>query len=164
MANYKNYSFRKYYEIDEFLGSGGFADIYNGININTNENVAIKVAGTDTIENYLINHNIPNDEENMKKFINILTNEVKYMKIIQQENEETNNVVKIKDCFYNKNEFAIIMELCDTNLYNHIVDKDKGLNSEEIYIILNQLNKSFEIMNKNEILHRALRIENIHIK
>ena len=36
---------------------------YNGINIKTNENVAIKVAGTDTIQTYLINHNIPNDEE-----------------------------------------------------------------------------------------------------
>ena len=165
MEIYKNDSFRKYYEIDEFLGSGGFADIYNGINIKTNENVAIKVAGTDTIQTYLINHNIPNDEENMKKFINILTNEVKYMKIIQQENEGTNeNVVKIKDCFYDNNEFAIIMELCDTNLYNHVLDKDRGLNSEEIYIILNQLNKSFEIMNKNKILHRALRIENILIK
>ena len=164
MADYKNDSFRKFYEIDDdFIGSGDFADIYNGKNKQTNESVAIKLAGTDRIRDYLINHNIP--KENLKQFINILNNEVKYMKILQKEKETANdNVVKIKDCFYDNKEFAIIMELCDTNLYNHVLDKGKGLNSKEIYYILSQLNTSFEIMNKNGILHRALRIENILIK
>ena len=165
MTEYKNNSFRKFYEIDDFIGSGEFADIYNGKNIQTNEEVAIKLAGKDTIKKYLINHNIPNDKENLNKYINILTNEVKYMKILQKENETVNdNVVKIKDCYYDDKEFAIIMELCDTNLYNHVLDKGRGLNSKEIYYILSQLNNSFKIMNKNEILHRALRIENILIK
>ena len=165
MTEYKNNSFRKFYEIDDFIGSGGFADIYNGKNKQTNEEVAIKLAGKDTIENYFINHNIPNDKENLNKYINILTNEVKYMKILQKENETVNdNVVKIKDCYYDDKEFAIIMELCDTHLYNHVLDKGRGLNSKEIYYILGQLNNSFKIMNKNEILHRALRIENILIK
>ena len=87
------------------------------------------------------------------------------MKILQKEKETANdNVVKIKDCYYDNKEFAIIMELCDTNLYNHLLDKGRGLNSKEIYYILSQLNNSFEIMNKNGILHRALRIENILIK
>ena len=165
MTLYKDDSFKKYYELGDFLGSSGFADIFNGINKNTKEKVAIKLASRQTIEEYLINHNIPNDEENIQKFINILTNEVKYMNIIQQNNEETNdNVVKIIDCFYDKKEFAIIMELCDTNLFDHVSEKDRGLNSEEIYYILKQLNNSFEIMNKKTILHRALRLENILIK
>ena len=163
MADYKNDSFRKFYEIDDFIGIGDFTDIYNGKNKQTNESVAIKLARTDTIENYLINHNIP--KENLNQFINILNNEVKYMKILQKGKETANdNVVKIKDCYYDNKEFAIIMELCDTNLYNHLLDKGRGLNSKEIYYILSQLNTSFEIMNKNGILHRALRIENILIK
>ena len=57
MADYKNDSFRKFYEIDDFIGIGDFTDIYNGKNKQTNESVAIKLARTDTIENYLINHN-----------------------------------------------------------------------------------------------------------
>ena len=54
------------------------------------------------------------------------------------------------------------MELCDCNL-NEII-KTKNLNAEEIKEILKQLNNVFKIMNKNSIIHRNIKPENILIK
>ena len=56
------------------------------------------------------------------------------------------------------------MELCDDNLLNIIVRKKKQFNTDEIYDILNQLNNSFRIMSKLNLIHRSLNLENILIK
>ena len=56
------------------------------------------------------------------------------------------------------------MELCDDNLINLLNTKNTGFNKDEIYDILNQLNNTFKIMWKNNIIHRDLKLENILIK
>ena len=78
------------------------------------------------------------------------------------------NSVKCYEYFNNKNNFVIIMELCDKNLSQLLKDKylkdNKGFNIEEIKEIMKQLNKGFKIMIKNNIIHRDLKLENILIK
>ena len=51
-------------------------------------------------------------------------------------------------------DFAIVMKLCDNNL-SKLFDnkkKDEGLNADEIYNILKQLNNSFKIMKENKLV------------
>ena len=87
------------------------------------------------------------------------------MKICSLNNE---NSVKCYEYFNNKDNFIIIMELCDTNLSTvltkRVEENGKGFNSEEILEILNQLNKAFKVMKENKIIHRDLKLENILIK
>jgi len=58
------------------------------------------------------------------------------------------------------------MELCDGNLLHYIErnKKNKNLDIKEIKNILDQLNNSFKIMHEKEILHRAIKPENILYK
>jgi serine/threonine protein kinase len=55
------------------------------------------------------------------------------------------------------------MELCDNNL-EYLLRIKKGFKPNEIYKIMTQLNNTFRIMVKNEIVHRDLKLENILIK
>ena len=79
-----------------------------------------------------------------------------------------NNSVKCYEYFNNKDNFVIIMELCDENLLQllnkRLKNENKGFNSEEIYEIMNQLNNTFKIMKEKNIIHRDLKLENILIK
>ena len=164
MKNAKNEDFTKYYEKGNFIAGSTMADIYYGKDLKTGEPVAIKLTEKSKIESYLRNNNKEPNESNIKEFTKILNNEVKYMTMLYDKEKLNNkNTVLIKDCFNTDKEFVIVMELCDCNLFDYLCDK-KELNPEEIYEILNQLNNSFEIMKKNQILHRALRPENILIK
>ena len=87
------------------------------------------------------------------------------MKICSNNN---NNSVKCYEYFKNKDNFVIIMELCDKNLsqllQKRIINENKGYNFEEIYAIISQLNNTFKIMKENNIIHRDLKLENILIK
>ena len=46
----KEDDYQKYYEIKEKIGRGGFANVYRGINIKTDEERAIKVIDIDIIK------------------------------------------------------------------------------------------------------------------
>ena len=69
------------------------------------------------------------------------------------------NSVKYYEYFKNENNFVIIMELCDENLLQLLLTKNKGgFNVKEIYEIMNQLNNAFKIMKENKIIHRDLKL------
>ena len=72
--------------------------------------------------------------------------------------------VKFYDYFVSKDEFIIIMELCDDNLGRYLRKRNKGFSSEEIFKIMTQLNETFKIMVKENIVHRDIKLENILIK
>ena len=63
------------------------------------------------------------------------------MKICSNDNE---NSVKCYEYFMNNDKFIIIMELCDMNLLELLMEKKKVykkyFNSEEIFEIMKQLN------------------------
>ena len=87
------------------------------------------------------------------------------MKICSSNN---NNSVKCYEYFNNKDNFVIIMELCDENLsemlHKRLKNGERGFNTDEIYEIMNQLNYTFKIMKENNIMHRDLTLDNILIK
>ena len=75
------------------------------------------------------------------------------MKILQKNNENQ-NIVIFDEYFNTEKEFAIIMELCDGNILDYFIkEKKHELNLKEIYEIISQLNNSFKIMLKNNIIH-----------
>ena len=102
-------------------------------------------------------------EEEIKLYEDSFLNEYKHMKIVEGENNENNNTVKVYECYENENEVAIVMELCDSNLLD-IFHKMDCFSSDKIGDILSQLNNSFKIMKNKKLIHLALNLENILVK
>ena len=159
--------FRNYYDIIKKIGEGGFGIVYEVKLKETEELRAIKVIDKKKIIDIFINENLrkPNEEE-MKIYINSFFNEIENMKLIEGKNKENENTVKFYEYFHTENEFCIVMELCDGNLFEILSNKenDQGFKVYEIYNILNQLNNTFRIMVENKLVHRDLKLQNILIK
>ena len=160
----KNY--KDFYEILDVIGKGGYGCIYKGRDKKTKELRAIKVIAIGKIrENLSSQYGIEEIEEQLKLCIERFIQEFEIMKICSKNNE---NSVKCYEYFNNKENFVIIMELCDQNLlqllYKKLEKEGKGFNSEEIYEIMKELNNTFKIMARNHIAHRDLKLENILIK
>ena len=160
MKSHHKEDYKKKYNILKQIGFGLYTIVYKGENIETKELRAIKVINLKDFEMQILN-NFSGEEANERynNFINNLKNEMETMKICAENNE---NSVKYYESFETKNEFVIIMELCDDNLSTY--KKRKIFCSEEIYELLTQLNKTFIIMNINSIVHRDLKPDNILIK
>ena len=56
------------------------------------------------------------------------------------------------------------MELCDNSLQKILDERKEGFTCEQILNIKNQLNNTFKIMYKNNIIHRDIKLDNILIK
>ena len=61
-------------------------------------------------------------------------------------------------------EKVIVMEKCDEDFEKYLKKRNKSLNEEEIKKIFIELNKIFEVMHKNSIIHRDLKLKNFLIK
>jgi serine/threonine protein kinase len=55
------------------------------------------------------------------------------------------------------------MELCDEDLENVLNKRERGFTEEEVRILLKQLNNVFAIMEKENIIHRDLKLKNIMV-
>jgi len=164
--NIRKEDYKNYYEINSKpLGQSSFAIIYKGTDKKSKESKAIKIYEIERVKAFLKNNlkRIPTEEE-LKKYFDAFENEAINMNILQGKNKENENAVILDNCFETENEFTIVMEKCDDNLFNHLADRKKSFNSEEIHEILKQLNNSFKIMVENKILHRAIKLQNILLK
>ena len=162
MNQHKDY---KDYELIENIRNAKYGYLYKAKNKKTNEQRAIKIIEKSKIRNSFINiHLREPTEEEMKSYIDGYLKEIEYMKLMEGKNKDNNNIIKYYEYFENKDEFAIVMELCDDNLLNNIASRKEPYKPEEIFKILNQLNNSFKIMTENKLIHRNLNLKNILIK
>ena len=159
----KKEDYRSYYERGRRLGDAPFGDIFEGKDKKSKKDKAIKIFDKKRVKKYLIGRGISSIDREMNIYFNAFRDEAKYMRTLQGKNNE--NAVSLDECFETDEEFVIIMEKCDNNLFKHLISiKKTPFNPDEIYEILNQLNKCFEIMVKNKIIHRALKSQNILLK
>jgi len=163
----KTEEFKKKYELGDKRGGGGFGTIYE-VNVKDKEEKrAVKVIEKKTIiDNFIKEHGykMPTPEEEKALFADVYK-EIEIMKTVEGKNKNNRNTVKYYENFVDKNEIAIIMELCDYDLVNFFVNKKEGFNSKEIHELLTQLNNTFIIMyENNNICHRDLSLDNILIK
>ena len=171
--NWKNYfehpffkeEFLNFYEIIQKIGETRYAVVYKVKEKKSSEIRAIKVFDKRKIISNLRRKYFrePTDEE-IEPYINSFFNEKNHMEIVEGKNKENNNTVKLYEYFDNKDEFAIVMELCDDNLLSSLAKRNEPFNQLEIYDILNQLNNSFKIMSQNQLVHRDINLENILVK
>ena len=158
-------NFRDIYEIGKKIGEGGYGIIYKAKIIKTGELRALKIFDKNSIRNSKMDEIFrPLNDDEMKIYIDEFYKEVKHMKIIEGKNKDNKNAVKVYEYYDNDNELAIVIELCDSNLLNILLLRNEPFKPEEIKKLLMQLNNSFKIMVDNNLVHRALRLDNILIK
>ncbi len=135
--NCKNYSnFVK-------IGFGLYSIVYRAKNKRNGSYVAIKEI-------------IKKKYNNSKEFIK---NEVEIMNKLKNENS-----VKLIEIIESTSYFYIVMEYCEYNLQNYLDSKrNTPLSINEIKIVLTQLNNTFKIMFKENLIHRDLKFNNILI-
>ena len=160
--NPKN-DYRKFYTIEEEIGKCAFGFVYKAIKNDNGEERAIKI-----ISKVNFNTNVSNIEEtSYTTYIKYIKNEIDNMTIAQGINKDNQNTVKLYEYFDMRNEFAIIMELCDCDLA-HILNNKKERNEKfeinEILEILTQLNNTFKILVEKKVIHRDLKLQNILLK
>ena len=153
-----NEDYNKKYKNLKKIGAGNFTDVYETKIINENEKRAMKIIKLEDMRLNLDDEFEDADQE-INERINKLKNEIENMKICGNNNE---NSVRYYESYQNEKEFAIIMELCHTNLSKFLKVKKK-FELDELYEILNQLNNTFKVMKENSIVHRDLKTNNILI-
>ena len=159
---YNNYS-KINYEIIETIKDNIFASVYKVKLVNKNDGdkyYAVKKIFKDKIKKEMkLSKCKEITEEDFKPEIIKFNKEIENMKKCYCENS-----VEIIDYYDNENEFIIIMELCDDTLFDALCKTEKGFSVEEIRQILLELNNVFKRMNKFNISHRDIKLNNILIK
>ena len=133
--------------IDKKIGSGTFGDVFSGKNRTTGEKVAIKRVKKQILYQY------------GQYLVNAFWKEIDSMRKCNCENS-----VKLIKNFETKNNYNIIMELCDSDLLCYLNNRNNKFSVEEVRETFQQLNNVFKIMKKNNIIHRDLKLGNILIK
>ena len=133
------------YNVLKEIGSGAFGKVYMVEDMKTKSKYAIKrINKKELEENDYLHQAFWKELEVMRKC-------------------ECENSVKLIEHFLSSNFYNIVMELCDTDLEIVLNKRTKGFSEEEVKMILKQLNICFEIMEKENIIHRDLKLRNIMV-
>jgi serine/threonine protein kinase len=112
--------FRKFYDILDIIGGGGYGYIYKGIEKKTKEKRAIKVIDLSKIKDDLLSQFETEEvKDQIHEIILNFKKEYENMKICSNNNI---NSVKCYEYFNTEDNFVIIMELCDTNLSEFLLN------------------------------------------
>ena len=100
------------------------------------------------------------ESNNLENYQKDLYNEINILELLSYKK----NSVKFFGEYDNENEKIIVMEKCDKNLYEFIKQRGKALTIEEIKVKFESLNELFETIQRKDIIHRDLKLENFLIK
>ena len=132
------------YQILKVIGDGTYGQVYEGINKETNEKVAIK--------------KLKNKMSSWEECI--LQNEVRFLRKMNNE-----NIIKLLEVIRDQNsDVSYIFEFCDCNLFEFIEKhrKQKMFISEaKVRNIIYQITSGLKYMHSCNIMHRDLKPENI---
>ena len=134
------------YEIIKDIGGGSFGVVYEGINKQTNEKVAIKK----------LKQKIDSWEACMNQ------NEVYFLRKLVHP-----NIIKLIEVIREPNsDISFVFEFCDCNLYEYISNhrkRKKAISEDKIHNIIYNITKGLSYMHSQNIMHRDLKPENILI-
>ena len=105
------------------------------------------------------------DNQKEEKIIDKIKNRIQK---ISNKFKNNDNITEYDDSTVKDGELFFTMEKCDENLreylYRTCPKEGQGLNTEQIYNILDQLNNAFRIFESDKIIHGNLELENILVK
>ena len=134
------------YEIIKDIGGGSFGVVYEGINKQTNEKVAIKKL-KQKIDSWEACMN-QNEVYFLRKLIH--PNIIKLIEVIREPNSD----------------ISFVFEFCDCNLYEYITNhrkRKKAISEDKIHNIIYNITKGLSYLHSQNIMHRDLKPENILI-
>lgn len=135
------------YNLLKEIGSGSFGKVY-----------MVEDSRSSTKNKYAIKRINKKDLEENEYLHQAFWKELDVMRKCECENS-----VKLIEHFVSSNCYNIVMELCDTDLEIVLNKRIRGFPEEDVRIILKQLNNVFEIMERENIIHRDLKLRNIMV-
>jgi serine/threonine protein kinase len=135
------------------ISSGSYGDVYSASSIKDNIEICLKEIN---LEKMKLNYK----ENELTNYLKDLNNEIKILKLLSYNK----NSVKFYGSYDENNQKVIVMEKCDKNLRQFIKERGSGMEIEEIKVKFIELNKLFKLIQKENIIHRDLKLENFLIK
>lgn len=129
-----------------FLGKGAFSTVHSGLNINTNEKVAIKKIAISKMSDYEID---------------VIDRELKIVNTLIDSDNPHDNIVKYYDVIRNKTNVYIIMELCSDGTFSSLLVKPLREKYTKYYF--NQILNALVALRTMNIIHRDIKPDNILI-
>lgn len=130
------------YEITELIGVGGMADVYKGVDIIDNKQVAIKILKKEYAEN----------EEFLRRF----RNESKAIAVLSHP-----NIVRIYDVGFSEKIQYIIMEYIDGITLKEYIEEEQVLTWKDTVHFIIQILRALQHAHDKGIVHRDIKPQNI---
>lgn len=135
------------YEILEMIGKGTFGHVYKCFDYKHKQLVAVKI----------IRRNVNTRKQG--------ENEVKILEMLNQQDPDLHNIVRLLQCFEFRGHLCVTYELLSINLYQFLKKNNfKGISLNLIKRIASQILRALKYIHSSGLFHCDLKLENILLK